>query len=350
MISEDNNLNSGDIPENISFPDVTEHSFTASDNKKTSRRITRRKQFEICMTALIIISIGIFIWLLFQGSRIPELERLDNIEADRYSVYCASYDGKEVTWVSQYVKTSEEAKELTNAVHKFTLCSGVKVKNWTKDKITYPIYALTVRPENFNGPLEIGETVVWTNGYLITSSGDVYKCSPDFSPFLEADDDDYKSVTAVDDIAHTRTFRPLTYANQQWNTDLLVASGNTPDKLAPGIEVKVTEVGEKSNLPFITVSLKNTGDTKWNYEDYSLFVSLEVYVDGKYYYIYHDPTIDDDIRTIPGYSKVLEPGSEDTLEISLGFYGILPSGDYRIIIYGMTGEDYNFATVDYSLK
>ena len=349
MHSEDDNMNSGDIPELISVSDIDKR-MTPKMDKRSSRKTTYRIKFEICLTVLLLIFIVVFFWLFFQGYRIPELERLDKVEADRYSVYCASYDGKEVKWVSQYVMTSDEGKELIEAIHKFNLCRGVKVNNWTKDKITYPIYALTVRPEKFKGPLEIGETVVWTNGYLITSSGDVYKCSPDFSPFLEADDNDYVSVTELNDISHTRTFRPLTYANCQWNTDLLVPSGNTPDKRAPGVEAEVTEVGELSSLPFITISLKNTGDTKWNYEDYSLFIALEVNVDGEYYYIFHDPTIDDDIRTIPGYSNVIEPSCEDTLEISLGFYGILPPGDYRIIIYGMTGEDYTFASADYFLE
>ena len=74
---------------------------------------------------------------------------------------------------------------------------------------------------------------------------------------------------------------------------------------------------------------------------------MVVVVDGEWYYLYHDPGVDDDIRTIPGYDEILEPGAQDTVQISLGFYGTLPPGDYMILIHGEDSSGYCYACAEY---
>lgn len=299
--------------------------------------------------AIFLCVIAVMLAGYFRYQRIPGLKRIDKLKVDKYEVFFSSYDGKDFTWIAQHAKDKKEAEKFIKEIHNFNYTRGIKVNDWTEDKITYQIYSLTIRQVNFKGPNEYGETVVWTNGYLITSTGDVYKCNPDFSFFAEADEDDFEMNTEDVEIAGLRWIRPLEYVYDKWNKDLIRPSGNLPEERAEGVEAEVTEVSELNGLPYVTISLKNTGITKWNYEDYSLFVYLEAEVDGEYYSIPHDPVIDDDIRTVPGYSKSIAPGEETEIRVSLAFFGKLPSGEYRIVICGKTGAEYNFASAEYHI-
>ncbi len=314
-------------------------------------KISKKTLLGIGIVLLLILGAACF--LIYRSAvlrRIPELVRVDELEVDYYDVSFSSFDGKTYKYISRNSRTREESLALLDSVHKYTSTRGYKVNNWTADKITYPVYAVTIRPVKYkNEEFLTGDTVVWSNGYLFTASGDVYRCNPDFKPFMETDDNDFVREVEIDSISNIRNFRPLFYAGSGWNTDLLRPSGITEYEPAEGIEAEITEISERSGFPLVTILLRNTSEEDWHYEDYSLFVNMVVAVDGELYYLYHDPTIDDDIRTFPGYNEVLEAGSENTAQISLGFYGTLPPGDYKIIIYGLDGSDLNYVSVDYHL-
>ena len=206
-------------------------------------------------------------------------------------------------------------------------------------------------PMKFKSEVYIpGETVVWSNGYLFTASGEVYKCDPDFKSYLEADENDYVVEAEMDSISKTRTFRPIWYANSIWNKDMLVPFDLKEEAIAEGVKAEVVEISERAGFPLLTIKLKNTGDSTWYYEDNSLFVGMLVVVDGKLYRLVHDPSVDDDIRTIPGYDNPLPSGSKDSVEISLGYFGTLPPGNYKIVIYGQDNEGYKYALADYKIS
>ena len=69
-------------------------------------------------------------------------------------------------------------------------------------------------------------------------------------------------------------------------------------------------------------------------------------MEGKWYYLYHDPSIDDVYGTFPVYDQTLGSGKEKNEKIQLGFYGKLPSGDYRIVLGGQDGEIFNYVTAE----
>ena len=295
--------------------------------------------------------LGISAFLIYRFvvlQRIPELKRVEEIDVNYYEISVSCYDGKNYTHITPRTRSSEETKAITDQIQGFLSLRGKKVSNWTPDKITYPVYSVTVSPIIFqNVNHETGETVVWSNGYLFTASGDVYKCNIDFKPFMKTDDNDFVMEGELESLSRARSFRPLFYANREWNKELLEPRKITDLIPAEGVEAKIIETGERAGFPLVTILLRNTGGKDWHFEDRSLFVSMAAVVDGELYYIVHDPSIDDDIRTVMGFGRILEAGSEDTVEISLGYFGTLPSGEYKILIPGIDGGEYNYVSVDY---
>ena len=291
---------------------------------------------------------GVLIYRFAVLQQIPELKRVDELDVNYYDVSVSCYDGEKYKYVSPNSRTKEESLALMDAVHKFASVKGRKVNDWTPDKITYPVYSVTISPVIFKSEEYVpGETVVWSNGYLFTASGDVYKCNPDFRSFTETDDNDFVREADLGDIASVRAFRPLYYAGSKWHKELLNPSKISSDDNAEYVEAEVTGISEWRDFPMVTVTLTNMGEEDWCYDDNALFVSMVVVLDGEWYYLYHDPSVDDDIRTMSGYDEILEGGSQISVQISLGFYGTLPPGDYMIVIHGSDSSGYCYACAEY---
>ena len=275
---------------------------------------TDKKVLLVIGAALLTLILGMSGVLIYRFSvlqRIPELKRVDELDVNYYYVSVSCYDGEKYKYVSPNSRTKEESLALLDAVHKFASVKGRKVNDWTPDKITYPVYSVTISPVIFKSEEYVpGETVVWSNGYLFTASGDVYKCNPDFRSFTETDDNDFVREADLGDVASVRAFRPLYYAGSKWHKELL-----NPSKISS--------------------------------DDNALFVSMVVVLDGEWYYLYHDPSVDDDIRTMSGYDEILEGGSQISVQISLGSYGTLPPGDYMIVIHGSDSNGYCYACAEY---
>ncbi len=103
----------------------------------------------------------------------------------KFSAQFACFEGeKGKMWTSTNSKEhSEKALELYRSLVKVR---GKEVTDWSKDKITYPIYSVkfTLREASVSKSF----CGVWSNGYLITSVGKVYKCKCNFSGFEKAGD------------------------------------------------------------------------------------------------------------------------------------------------------------------
>ena len=283
--------------------------------------------------------------------RIPELEYIEEITDAYFTTFCCVYDGENFSAVTQRAYYLEEAEEIADMVHRFCAVKGRKVTEWSTDKITYPVYALTIEPRIIGEEREVCETVVWTNGYLITSSGDIYLANPDFKPFLNAMKGCYSIDTEMESIAYSRSFRPLQSAGHQWHPDIMRESFVTDDKVVDGIDIKVTDQFEKDGVPFLTVELTNNRDEQWNYCANSIFVGLDVAMDGECYQLYHDPDIHDDYYTQPAFTAVVEPGETVTDELSYGLYGTkLPPGDYRLLICCQENNETKYACVVFQMK
>ena len=289
----------------------------------------------IVITAIILMAGFAFVYLVIFRP-VPELQRLKGLEVNYYDIGCYAYNGNTFSSVhKKFNSTDEYNKELPKMLRMMdTRC--VRVYDWTPDDITYPIFALEITPVIFKSEKYIhGETFVWSNGYLITSSGEVYKSGLFFGSFLESDEDDYTYVTEdITEIADIRAFRPLFMANNIWNPDMLNPSGLNDYSFSEDIEAVVTGITGEEDEKIATVNLRNYGEKTWSYSDQSLFVRLEVNIGGQWYIIRHDPNVDDDIRTMLGYNQKLAPGEAVDVVFHLGWFGKLPPGNYRIVIWG----------------
>ena len=319
-----------------------------------SKPVFRYKSALTRVISLLMVSVfaicGCSLFTAGPSQRIPELQYVDEIDEGYYTTYCCSYDGKNYSSVSKRPIYPEEAEKLKDMVSKFCALKGRKVTDWSTDKITYPVYALSIEPRIMGGEGEVCETVVWTNGYLITSSGNVYLADPDFKPFLEADERDFTVDTEMESLAYTRTFRPLQSAGQQWHPEIMRPSFATDDKVCDGIKVKVIDQFEKDGIPFLKVEITNNRDERWYYCDSSIFVGLDVVVDGEYYHLYHDPDIHDDYLTQPGFDAYIEPGETVTEEFCYGLYGTkLPKGEYRVLICSKEEDEFKYACGAFTL-
>ena len=284
-------------------------------------------------------------------TRIPELEYIEDLDAGYYYVSFSSYDGEKLYGISTHQWDPDETKELIKNVERFLKTEGRKVTGWTTDDIKYPVYSLTIETRlASNSDTDEGVTVICTNGYLITQSGDVYKCDPDLKPFMKADDNDYTYETELDDLSGARAFSPLAYTDSKWNKDMLKDSSLDKNEIAPGIEAEALDVYVENGFQIVKVSMTNNGTEKWNYDDRSIFVGLEVKVGGKWYHLYHDPSIEDTYTTVLSANCVLQPGEDICKEFCPGLYGKLHPGKYRLLIWGRGNGSYNCAIAEFTVE
>ncbi len=298
-------------------------------------KINKKINSAIIITAIVLLTV--FVIVRYAVLRpVPELQRLKGLEVNRYDVACYAYDGDKYSCVIKKFKSADEYKRELLKITGLMDTRIVKVNDWTPDKITYPVYALEITPVIFKSEkYEHGETFVWSNGYLITSSGDVYRSGLFFKRYLNNDEDDYfRETDTITNITDIRPFRPLFMANKEWNKDMLRVSNLDDGEFAENIEAAVTCFDGEEDALIATVRIINNGEYAWDYSDQSLFAGLEVNIDGQWYSIFHDPNVDDDIRTMLGYNQRLDAGQETDVVFHLGFFGKLPPGIYRIVIWG----------------
>ena len=300
-----------------------------------SKRTFNGKAVFACIAAVLVLFTGFLIYRFVFLRPIPELRRIAELEVDRYDESCVSYDGKHFVYVSHNINDRDDFNKEVRAIQRFCSARGTKVTGWTPDKITFPVYSLTIRPVIFKSEQYVhGETFVWSNGYLITSSGDVYRCDPGFKYFIESDENDYVREADAADTLMNRSFRPLHMANNEWNKDMLNPANVSGYAFTDDVEATVTSVTGDEDARVVSVNVKNNGTRKWYYSDQSMYVGVEVQLDGEWYDVLHDPNVDDNFLSSLSCSKTLDAGQDINVNFHLGFYGKLPPGDYRIVIYG----------------
>lgn len=302
-----------------------------------------------CAAILLILVSGLLICRYLILKPIPELKRLAELNASRSETAFLSYDGDKVSYCSFNANSKEEAVKELNALQRLYGTKGIKVTGWTADKLKYPVYSVTIRPAIYKSEkYEPGETFVWSNGYLITSGGDVYRCRPNLKPFMKSDENDYTYELSGKSISEIRYLRPLAMANNKWNKEMLQLSSKGREKKAANIDVTVNEI-KTGDAKTVKVSIKNNDEDIWRYSDRPLYIVLEVKLDGEWFSIYHDPNVDDVFPAAYTCDKVLEAGQNVDVDYSLGFYGKLPPGEYRILISGQSGDRADYADACFQL-
>ena len=281
------------------------------------------------------------------GMTVPELASIVGFTKNYISAQVNCFDGKKMTAYYTRLRSDEDFEKLQKIIRQVTSRKGIKVNNFTADKITYPIYSLTVEPLVMGEDNEPGENVVWTNGYLLTDSGNVYKCDMDFTPIIEEERCFYTREIDRDNVKGLPEFRPLAMANRKWNTDYLLPVIFEYATVAPDVEAEVIDTYEENGARWVTLQFDNWGDKELHY---AKTASIEIKVEGELYSIPRDPClVSYTIGTMSFDNKAVEH-SITTQDFCLGVYGDLPEGEYMISVMANRKSDYYFIFAPITIK
>ena len=280
--------------------------------------------------------------------RIPELVKMEEY-LDKRPFEVSLYVQEEDKFTSYYewVTGREAYEELQNTMLELLSGKGTKVKDFNRDKITYPIISMIVSPEEFQVQNEPGEAIVWTNGYLITDSFDVYKCDLDFDLITENDELFRSHEYDFEFTYATGVFRNLAMAYGKWDESLMNTVQPEMLKVPDNVKAKVVRETETEKGKCVTVEFDNYSDIDWKFSS-SAYMAIEI--NDAYYSIPNDPCFDGyTIGTLSYNCSVIrhEITSEDYYLIP---YGDLPPADYILLIPAQAGSDTCFVQVKYKVK
>ncbi|MDO4421213.1 MAG: hypothetical protein Q4C15_04110 [Eubacteriales bacterium] len=279
---------------------------------------------------------------------IPELVKMEGyLEKERFDVSLFVQEEDILTRYDEWVASREAYEELQNIMRKVLSGKGTKVKDFNRDKITYPIIGMVVSPEEFNVINEPGESIVWTNGYLITDSGGVYKCDLDFDLITE-NNELFKSREYEFEFTYASgVFRNLAMAYDKWDESLMRTVQPEMMKAPNNVKAKVVREYENEKGKCVTVEFDNYSDKDWKFSS-SGYLAIEI--NDAYYSIPNDPCFDGyTIGTLSYNCSVIrhEITSEDYFLVP---YGDLPPADYILLIPAQAGSDTLFVQAEYTVK
>lgn len=282
------------------------------------------------------------------SQKIPELVKMEGyLEKQRFDVYLVVQEEKTGATYSEYIMSRDDYEDLQKLMRKVLSCKGTKVKDFDADKITFPLISMVVSPEEFNVQNEPGEAIVWTNGYLITDGGDVYKCDMNFDPIIENDKLFRSREYEYEFTYATGAFRNLAMAYGKWDESLMNTVQPEMLKVPDNVKAKVVRETETEKGKCVTVEFDNYSDIEWKFSS-SAYMAIEI--NDAYYSIPNDPCFDGyTIGTLSYNCSVIrhEITSEDYYLIP---YGDLPPADYILLIPAQAGSDTCFVQVKYKVK
>lgn len=222
-------------------------------------------------------------------------------------------------WISDTDKEREILAELGKVKAK-------PVDSWTA---AYPMYGLSIGTAD-----GMGLRMLWTNGYLITRTGEVYEFDYDFAAAMEglewgspssreAGHDTRNAITHVSGMPNSRY---LALSNGEWNTEYLRPAGdlNPPEN----ISMRLNEWTKQS----VSVTIISDSAEEWMYGEY---FHLEVLLGGAWYIV---PVQPDQNWGFTDIGIILQPYDENQETYSLAMYGQLPAGTYRLVVEGLAVE------------
>ena len=279
---------------------------------------------------------------------IPELVKMEEFLGKKnFNAYLFYQEEDKMTRYRSNITDKETYKELQKTMREVVSCKGTKATDFTSDKISYPIVALLVSPNEFGEENEPGESVVWTNGYLITEGGDVYKCDMDFDPIIKESLNFKKDKYDREFTTATGAFRNLAMANGKWDKDLMNPTPPEMLKTADNVKAKAVREFEDEKGKWITIEFDNYSDKDWKFT-HSHFLAIEI--DNSYYSIPVDPVIDSDAIGLMSYPYAALKHDTTTQDYRLNIYGEIPPGDYTLLIPAESGDEKCYVRVEYTVK
>lgn len=218
--------------------------------------------------------------------------------------------------------------------------SGVKAKaveDWAPEKASYPMYGI-----NIGTPDGLGLYMLWTNGYLITREGEVYKFDFDFAgwetkvkaaveEFVAAKQAEsmgqyYTGLVIECPLGYMPNLRYLAMDGEKWNTQYMnEASEKSPPE---GVSMEFVSRSDEE----IVVKLCNEGAEEWCFGEY---FSIEVCIDGVWYTV---PLTAEENWGFNDIAWILKGGEEREESYRTAMYGELPAGTYRIVVEGLCAQ------------
>ena len=251
----------------------------------------------------------------------------------------SSFDGKELKYTSFHGEMKSFVAELSKI--KYENCN-----DWDPGKVTYPIYHFEL--ETFDSSFADKEMTMedmaastsfwgafWSNGYLVTSEGDAYKCSFDFAAVTKDMED---LVTFGSEIELMQVYERMSalwngkwYKENMQTLDEYLActyDGEQTISKADGWNAKFKS--RKNNE--VTITLKNT-DCEGNGDDWpgigygKHFGPVFVKIDGTWYRVPWDVSLGNVAYTTEGSTLVKGAGDDVTSVV-----GYLPKGEYAAYV------------------
>lgn len=271
-----------------------------------------KKKWIVVLAVVAVIAVAVVLFFAVTGQR--NLIWAEASFTDTLTFYTC--DGK-VTWHGNLYdpeKTETFVKMLSGINVK-------KAKDWSPDKATYPMYAISIGTWK-DGMIK----ALWTNGYLLLDDGSVYRCSYDFSTVRE--NREWAAESTREQLRYLPNMRALAQTEEGWNTKFMVPAWVE----VTGVEgVAMELVGISENK--VKVKLTNHGDGDWHFgEGYT----VDALVDGVWYGI--PVPLGRGLDPVPAIAWGIHPGAVIERSYSLESYGELPPGTYRLIVEGMSVE------------
>lgn len=302
----------------------------APDQKKKDYSPIPKKTAHIALVVFFgiafLISNFIFLWPEIDRClphAIPVLTSMKNLSDDTFQISFAYFDGESgAKWDSVNAQQGEDtARKLIRGLSK-NKGRKIDMENLSSDKITYPVYALCFRSVD-----EKAISVVWTNGYLIVDEETIYACEINFTGFVEACDTVFPAIK-LESIRGETLFRKLASTGGfgiPWDTRFLKPVELTEDVFTDiPAEVRNSDMLEND----FSVLIRNDRDEQILYSDLAY---LQVCIDGVWYEVPQHPELG-----TGHFSErpicAIESGENCLADYRLPEYGVLPYGEYRLVI------------------
>ena len=206
-------------------------------------------------------------------------------------------------------------------IDELSMVNAERIGGWSLCDITLPVFGIALSTTSGH-PIR----AAWSNGFWITQLGFVYRFDFDFAAFVGRQQwgtpHDGINFTEFPNARHlaleTDGWRPVA-----WRKTFLTPTAelNPPE----GIEIAIVSNTDAS----VTYTLTNNNDVYWFY---GAFLRIDVLLNGVWYKIPKSPTVNW-AYVLPGLK--LEGGHSVTHTASLGLYGLLPLGTYRLVVHDM---------------
>lgn len=233
-----------------------------------------------------------------------DLVKLPENGSDTLTMYY--YNGKKT--VVRRLRNDEAKDEIFSSIAKV---NAEAAADWSPKEVQPPVYGLKLGmgQDNFEA--------LWSNGYMITQTGETYRFEYDFADIWEGYDWESAGYTWS-----TGTVLPCSYYlcrdENGWIKDYLPLAGSLPEM------PETLAVSSKADGDVLTVEFTNSGDREWGFGE---AFYLQAQLDNEWHNI---PTLPGDWE-YPLIALLVMPQQTLEHDYDLSCYGELPEGKYRLV-------------------